>query len=106
MQVSTLSIGFIILNMVLGLCIPTVLAIFFKKKYKLHIFDKKVAPNVYVDFASNNYLDQDNNIIEKPDFITNAESKKEEEKKDDEVKIERPKVDKKIKVKKEDLDDK
>lgn len=37
MQVSTLSIGFIILNMVLGLCIPTVLAIFFKKKYKTKV---------------------------------------------------------------------
>lgn len=102
----TTSIVFIVIGVV-GISLLYAYRYYFKKKYKLHIFDKKIAPNVYVDFASNNYLDQDNNIIEKPDFITNIETKKEEkEKKDDEVKIERPKVDKKIKVKKEDLDDK
>ena len=31
----------------------------------VHWFDKKVADGIYLDFASDNYLDQDNNIISK-----------------------------------------
>ena len=90
---------------------------YFKKKFKLHIFDKKISPNVYVDFATNNYIDQDNNIIEKPDFVNteirpeNEEVKEEKEEKEED-KQEKPmknRPGKKIKVghnKKENTDDK
>lgn len=38
---------------------------YLKKRFKLHWFDKKIKKGVYLDFASNNYLDNDNNIITK-----------------------------------------
>ena len=72
------SIAFIIIGVV-GIAFLYAYRYYLKKKFKLHWFDKKVAPNVYVDFASDNYIDNDNNIIEKPEFVNIGESKAEEE---------------------------
>ena len=114
-SVST-SIVFIIIG-VIGIALLYSYRFYFKKKFKLHIFDKKISPNVYVDFATNNYNDQDNNIIEKPDFVNteirpeNEEVKEEKEEKEED-KQEKPmknRPGKKIKVghnKKENTDDK
>ena len=58
------SIAFIIFGVVF-IAFMYVYRYYLKKKFKMHWFDKKVADGIYLDFASDNYLDQDNNIISK-----------------------------------------
>ena len=58
------SIAFIIFG-VAFIAFMYVYRYYLKKKFKMHWFDKKVADGIYLDFASDNYLDQDNNIISK-----------------------------------------
>ena len=97
------SIAFIIIGVV-GIALLYAYRYYFKKKFKLHWFDVKVAPNVYIDFASDNYLDQDNNIIEKPEFVANSSTAHSEEKKD-KLSL-REKIGKKIKLRKKNNDEK
>lgn len=58
------SIAFIIFG-VAFIAFMYVYRYYLKKKFKMHWFDKKVTDGIYLDFASDNYLDQDNNIISK-----------------------------------------
>lgn len=61
------SIVFIIFG-VLGIIFLYVYRYYLKRRFNMHLFDRKINDNVYVDFASDNYLDKQNNVIEKPNF--------------------------------------
>lgn len=84
------SIVFVIFGVV-GISLLYAYRYYFKKRFKLHLFDKRVSKDVYVDFASNKYVDKDNNVITDEEILKNIKT---------EV-IVKPKPDKKIKVKKE-----
>lgn len=77
------SIVFVVFG-VLGIILLYLYKFYLKKKFKLHIFDRKISEGVYLDFASDHYLDQDNNIIEKPNFDKYGQlvEEKEEKKKE------------------------
>lgn len=87
------SIVFVVFGVV-GLALLYAYRYYFKKKFNLHLFDKRIAPNVYVDFATDQYVDQNNNVIENIDEILKP-------KEAEETVPEKSKPEKKIKVKKE-----
>ncbi len=87
------SIVFVVFGVV-GLALLYAYRYYFKKKFNLHFFDKRIAPNVYVDFATDKYVDQNNNAIENVEDFLNANDSKEEI-------PEKKKAGKKIRAKKE-----
>lgn len=73
------SIAFIIIG-VIGIAFIYLYHYYLKKKFKMHLFDKKIGPNLYIDFASDNYVDADNNIVENPNLPEDSKDEFNEEK--------------------------
>ena len=58
----TTSIVFIVFG-VLCLIFFNLYRYYLKKKFKLHLFDRRVGPNLYEDYATGEYLDGDYNVV-------------------------------------------
>jgi phosphatidylglycerol:prolipoprotein diacylglycerol transferase len=48
---------------IVGIIMSYVYKYFLRKKFKLHGLDKRVAPHVYLEYCSDNYIDEDFNIV-------------------------------------------
>lgn len=46
-----------------GIALSYAYKYFLRKKFKLHGLDKRVAPHVYLEYCSDNYIDEDFNIV-------------------------------------------
>jgi phosphatidylglycerol:prolipoprotein diacylglycerol transferase len=55
---------------VTGIIMSYVYKLYLRKKFHLHGLDKRVAPNVYLEYCSDNYIDYDFNIVLKPGHTT------------------------------------
>ena len=58
----TTSIVFVVFGLLL-LLFFNLYRFYLKKHFKLHLFDRRVGPSIYVDYATEEYIDQDCNVI-------------------------------------------
>lgn len=110
------AIAFIVIGC-LGLIFIYTYRYYLKKKFNMHLFDRKISDNLYLDFTSDNYIDKNNNIVEKPSFEETKVSEEVLEEKNDEIdkeennntetnEIKKEKASKKVKLRVEDKDGK